>query len=240
VFVTRDGHDPFPLPRSPGAIEAAALLADGRVVSSDARRRLRFYAPDQGVLLADLDAPFHVMLLRPSATGTRLVTVASTTISTDAPALWDIERYQLIGRLSGHVGLVRSARFVRGGEILTTGADGTVRAWNGETGQLHQIYRGSARFLADAALDPSGTLLVAGGGDGLLRFWDVATGRLLWKFSAHKSYLIGVHFEGDEIVTRGFGGDVARWGFPGAPQLMEGCKAKVALNEHEACTMIPK
>jgi hypothetical protein len=47
-------------------------------------------------------------------------------------------------------------------------------------------------------------MVVAGGGDGLLQFWDTATARPLWTLPAHKSPLIGLHFEGTAIVTRGF------------------------------------
>jgi hypothetical protein len=47
---------------------------------------------------------------------------------------------------------------------------------------------------------------VAGDTDGLLRFWDTANGRLLWTLPAHKSHLVGVHFEGNDLVTRGFAG----------------------------------
>jgi WD40 repeat protein len=89
------------------------------------------------------------------------------------------------------------------------------------SGQLLRTYRGSARYLADATLTPDGSMVVAGGGDGLLRFWDTSNGRPLWAMPAHKSALIGLHFEGADIVTRGFGGEVARWSVPKAPDIAE-------------------
>lgn len=60
-------------------------------------------------------------------------------------------------------------------------------------------------------LSPDGAMVVAGGADGSLRFWDTTTGHQLWAQTVHRSYVIGIHFEGDEIVTRSFIGDVARW-----------------------------
>jgi WD40 repeat protein len=72
---------------------------------------------------------------------------------------------------------------------------------------------------------PDGALVVAGGSDGLLRFWDVSNGRLLWKLAAHKSYIIGVHYEGDDIVTRGFSGDISRWALPQASSIIDACHA---------------
>ncbi|HEU4733071.1 MAG TPA: hypothetical protein VFT22_34495 [Kofleriaceae bacterium] len=108
-----------------------------------------------------------------------------------------------------------SARFIRGDrEILTAGGDGVARRWDGATGRLIQRYAGSPRFLIDAALAPDGAIVVTGGGDGMLRFWDAATGAQLWALPAHRSAVAGIHFEGDELVTRGFTGEIARWRLP--------------------------
>lgn len=140
--------------------------------------------------------------------------------------LWDLEQYRLVTRLEGHVGFVYSARFVSGGqEIITAGADGTARRWDGGTGLLRQIYRGGVRFLADATLTADGSMLVAGDGDGLLRFWDL-TGHQLWKLQAHRSHTVGIHIEGDDLVTRGFGGDVSRWTLPRSEAVIEEALAK--------------
>jgi WD40 repeat protein len=165
------------------------------------------------------------MSVRPSPDGLRLITIPSYAGKSVPPGLWDLEHYRLIASLEGHVGRVFSARFAGNSEIVTAGGDGAVRRWDGATGQLRQIYRGSSRFLADAMLYPDGSMVVAGGGDGLLRFWDASSGRLLWTVQAHKSFVIGIHFEGDDIVTRGFGGDVARWTLPTLDSVIEACTA---------------
>jgi WD40 repeat protein len=73
-----------------------------------------------------------------------------------------------------------------------------------------KVARASAR-IGDATLDPSGSYVVGGGSDGRLRYWDVATGRALWITEAHKSAILGVHFEERALVTRGVGGEVSRW-----------------------------
>jgi WD40 repeat protein len=158
------------------------------------------------------------MLLRVSDSGRSLITVPSYT-QADPPTLWDLENYRLVAQLEGHE-QVRSVRFVADQKILTAGSDGAARLWDG-TGRLLKTYRGSTRFLADATLSPDGTMIVAGDGDGFLRFWDTASGRQLWTLQAHRSHLIGVHFEGADIVTRGFAGDVARWRLPAPEQVIE-------------------
>ncbi len=221
VLVTPDNGAQLALPRSTGGIDAIAFLPDGRVVSADAGKRLRVY-DRVGAILADLEIPMRVMSLR--ADGTHLVTVPVAPITTDTapPLLLDLEHYRVIAQLEGHVGRVFSARWVAGNQILTTGGDGTVRLWDGSTGQLRTTYDGGKRFLADAALTPDGWV-IAGGADGLLRFWDAATGRQLWALQAHTSQIIGVHVEGRDVVTRGFSGELSRWSLPRPEQVIRAC-----------------
>ena len=139
--------------------------------------------------------------------------------------LWDLEHYRLVAQLDGFAGRVYSARFVgRNLEVLTGGTDGAPRLWDGMTGQLRQTYRGNSRFLADATLTPDGSMIVGGDGDGSLRFWDAATARPLWLLRTHKSHLVGLHFEGEDIVTRGSAGDVARWTLPNPERTLWACE----------------
>jgi WD40 repeat protein len=101
------------------------------------------------------------------------------------------------------------------------GADGAARLWNGETGQLLSTYRSSSLFLADAVVSSDGSMVIAGGSDGVLWFWDRATARPLWTLQAHGSDVVGIHLEDDDMVTRGFAGDVSRWNLPKPEQVIE-------------------
>jgi WD40 repeat protein len=140
------------------------------------------------------------------------------------PELWDLVGYRHLAQLNGHVSRVFAARFVdEDRAILTAGADGTARLWDARTGAHIRTFQGDSYFLADATLSPDGSLVVAGGGDGYVRFWDASSGRLLWMLQAHKSYVIGVHYEGADIVTRGFWGDVSRWTLPLPRTIIEVC-----------------
>jgi WD40 repeat protein len=236
LLVTRDGRDPIALPTSSGGIDAAGFLVDGRVVAADARGRLRVYDPDRNSVIVELETPNRVRMLRISLDGRRLITVPSYLLGkTVPPALWDLEHYQLIAQLAGQGGQVFSARFVAGGrEIITASGDGAARLWDGVTGQLRQTYRGSTRVLADATIAPDGSMVAAGGSDGLLRFWDTGSRRLLWTLPVHKSPVIGIHFEGDDIVTRGFGGEVARWRLPRPERVIAAC------SDREVCGIVSR
>jgi WD40 repeat protein/serine/threonine protein kinase len=230
VLVARASGALLALPVTPGGIDAVGFLNDGRIVASDSRRTLRIYDA-AGAVLAELEMPVRAMSLRTE--GTRLVTVPMFSDQTGPPVLVDVDRHRVVGQLEGHVGRVFSARWVTGNLIMTAGGDGSARLWDGSTGRLRQTYRGSSRFLADATLTSDGFAL-AGGGDGMLRFWDAASGRLVWALPAHKQPLIGVHVEGEDIVTRGFTGELARWRLPSPEQVIGAC------SEHQRCAIVQR
>jgi hypothetical protein len=77
-------------------------------------------------------------------------------------------------------------------------------------------------------------MVLAGGGDGLLRFWGTDSGRPVWTLLAHKSHVIGIHFEGDDIVTRGFGGEVSRWTLPNPEGVIAAC------SDREVCGIVSR
>jgi WD40 repeat protein len=239
LLVTRDDQAPISLPAASGGIDAVAILPDGRVAASDTRSQLQIYDADRNIVLASLAAPTRVGLLRPSQDGLRLISVPSYTGNTAPAVLWDLERYHVVAKLDGNVGQVLSARFAASGTIITTGNDGAVRLWDGATGQPRQIYRANSRFLADATLSPDESMVVAGAADGLVRFWDAARARLLWTLHAHRSHVVGIQFEGDNIVTRGFGGDLARWKLP---TLIEACGhgGEISGLAGNACAIVPR
>lgn len=96
---------------------------------------------------------------------------------------------------------------------MAAGIDGTARLWD-RSGHVVAAYRGASRFLGDADLSPDGQFVAAGGADGRLRFWEAATGQPLWTTPAHTSAIVGVHYDGDDLITRGEAGDIIRWHLP--------------------------
>jgi WD40 repeat protein len=208
-----------------GGVDTVELLPDGRIVVADAARRLRVYA-SSGAVLADLETPARIMSTRREAD--RIVALSSYTGPTAPPILVDLEHYRIVALLDGHTGRVFSARWTSDQRIITAGADGTARLWDGRRGLPLQTYSGGPRFLADAMLTHDG-LVVGGDADGFLRFWDEATGAKLWILRAHKSAVIGVHLTSDgsgDIVTRGFTGEVSRWHLERPQQVIDMCGRK--------------
>jgi len=120
---------------------------------------------------------------------------------------------------------VFSARWIAADKILTAGSDGTVRLWDGSTGQLRHVYRGRSGIFTDTTLTVDG-FVMASGADGLLQFWDQDTELLLWVLHAHATPIIGLHVEGDDIVTRGITGELARWRLPNPGQVIDACSGQ--------------
>jgi eukaryotic-like serine/threonine-protein kinase len=228
VRVTREDGTELALQASAG-VDAAHLLSDGRVIVSDAERRLHVYSTD-GAVLADLEMPVRMMSLRHE--GARLIALPSYTGTAASPVLVDLDRHHVIAQLEGHVGYVFSARWISAAQVLTAGSDGTARLWDAATGRLIRVYRGGTRFLADAVLISD--MVIGGDGDGLLRFWDAGSGAKLWTLPAHKSAVIGLHVEDGDIVTRGFSGEISRWRLPKAEDVVEAC------GRHTACAIVPR
>jgi WD40 repeat protein len=81
LLITHDESDPVALPPSRAGIDAAAILADGRIVVADASRQLRVISPDHKTLLTDLAAPSRIRLLRPAPDGRRLAWISTGTRS---------------------------------------------------------------------------------------------------------------------------------------------------------------
>jgi WD40 repeat protein len=204
LLVTRDNGAALSLPASSGGIDVAGFLPDGRIVAADARRRLRLYTAS-GLSLADLEMSARARTLRTSVSSNRMVTVPSFTGKAAMPELWDVEHYRQIAQLDGQEGQIVSARFV-GEDVLTTWNDGAARRWDGMNGQLRQTYRGGTRHAASA--------------------------RPLWKMPAHRSRLVGLRVEGNEVVTRGFSGDISRWALPVPERILEAC------SRHERCAIV--
>jgi WD40 repeat protein len=97
--------------------------------------------------------------------------------------------------------------------------------WDAATGRQLTVYRGGPWFISDAAL-LNDSVVMAGDGDGQLRFWDAATGARLWTLQAHASWVVGVHLQDGDIITRSYTGEMSRWRLPPAEQAIEECNRR--------------
>ncbi|HEX4422851.1 MAG TPA: protein kinase [Kofleriaceae bacterium] len=215
VLLTHDGARSLAMPDAPSGVDAVGFDPDGRIVVAYDDRQLRVFASEHATILTTLVAPNRVMSLRFSSDGRRLITLPKRRGSANGkptqPALWDLEHYQLVRELEGHRGQVFGARFLDDDEILSAGSDGTARLW-GADGRLNRTYRGSHSVaVSDAVLSPDRNFVVGGCGDSALHVWSKESGRQVWTLPVHRSSVMGLHWEGNDIVTRSFSGEISRW-----------------------------
>jgi WD40 repeat protein len=216
------GDDGAIVARDIGAgVDAVAKLTNDRVIAADARGVLHVLARGaRGLeIISTLTGSARVRMLRPSPGGRHLLTLPRIDRN-GQPMLWDLA----VGRGAELAGQVFGARWVDGNRIITAGATGGARLWDGTTGNLLRTFRGGSRYLADAALDPTGTIVVGGGADGVLRFWDADTGSQLWTTPAYKSPIVGLQIDGEAVITRGFGGEITSWKLPDPNSVIDACR----------------
>jgi WD40 repeat protein len=93
-----------------------------------------------------------------------------------------------------------------GRRAISGGADGTVRVWDLESGELLNALTGHDSFVAAVAITADGRRAVSGGGDGTVRVWNLDSGELLLVLADSVSEVraVAVSADGSRAV---FGGD---------------------------------
>ncbi len=128
--------------------------------------------------------------------------------------LWDATRFQTIGAFRGHTGQVSSASFSRdGAQVLSLGADGSVRLWDVASRQERVVYAAKAPAHwrgTSAALSPDGTLLAVPASQGV-QLLDVKSGAAVATLGGHPTWIGHVVFspDGTRLAVAGDGGEDA-------------------------------
>jgi WD40 repeat protein len=73
--------------------------------------------------------------------------------------------------------------------LATCSADGTVRLWNPQTGQILRTLTGHTDWVYAVAISPDGNQVAAGGWNGEVRVWNVADGKEVKAFNASPGYV---------------------------------------------------
>ena len=106
--------------------------------------------------------------------------------------------------LVGHRGAVTAVAFAPDGQRLVTGgADGTIRFWDGADGRELLCLRGHRSEITAVAFAPDGQRLVTGSTDGTVRFWDATSHRELRALEMHAGpvWAVAVSPDGKRFVT---------------------------------------
>ncbi|OAX37139.1 WD40 repeat-like protein [Rhizopogon vinicolor AM-OR11-026] len=115
-------------------------------------------------------------------------------------------------KFEGHTGRVRGVIHLHE-RIITCSADGSLRAWNVESGKQRQYWKDGKSGVYTIALSPGGNKLVSGSRDGAVRLWDMDTGKVIAKWMGHTEIVRSVCWsrDGQRVVSGSEDGTVRVW-----------------------------
>jgi WD40 repeat protein len=110
--------------------------------------------------------------------------------------LWNVEAGTMIRRLvdkslddeASQGGIYEVSFSEDGSMLLSRAADGTVKVWDVQTGDLKQTFRINDRVHGRASFSRDNRYVAAGDRKGEISVWEVSSGKMLWK-QRLKSYL---------------------------------------------------
>ncbi len=87
--------------------------------------------------------------------------------------LWDVVKGDLISVLSGHVDVVKKAKFTPDGQYIASASeDNSVRVWDVNNAEQIWKYESDSYFLS-CSITPDGKYLAASSRDGTIKIWDL-------------------------------------------------------------------
>lgn len=119
-------------------------------------------------------------------------------------AILNAESRELHRELAGHSRAVLACGWLSRNSALTAGADGTLRVWNTETGELIRSLSQHTSAVYDLAVQPveatERRLVVTVGGDRTVRFWQPEIGRMV-RFARLTSAPLAVVWSSDGALA---------------------------------------
>jgi WD40 repeat protein len=114
----------------------------------------------------------------------------------------------------GHDDEVTGVAFdAKGKRVASASADGTIKVWDAETGQVLHTLRGHAGRVEDVAFSPDGQQMASAGYDQTVKVWDVATGNECYTLRGHDAEVACVAFspDGQRLASASWDKTVKVW-----------------------------
>jgi WD40 repeat protein len=217
VFNVADFKEALTLPGHTQTITRVAFSANGQVLASASQdQTVRFWNTATGQPLGVVGA--H----RGGVQNVALHPNGAAVYSVGDDGLLKYWTLPLVAprALPGHKGDIFALTLsADGSQVLTGGADQTVRGFAFANGAANRQLTGLATPLKALALHPAGTMIAAGSGDGKLSLWTANDNKLAGQYLAHNNGTNAVAFQpqGAQIMTGGADGTLRTWTVPPLP-----------------------
>ena len=215
LWSTETGYPKFLLMGHSWSVSSVIFSSDGNnLVSSSGkaflwdvktgRRKASFISPEK-----------FSFSLRFTPDGSALVGYAEAwyeDISDNRIWIWDTQTGKQKFILREHKGRITRTLFTPDGKKLVSGsADGTMRFWDLETGELITTLK---EYDPDSpiAFSPDGQTFASGGENAKILLWDLSTGKLKTTFKAYNPVRrINFEEDGKTLITSGTDGTTLLW-----------------------------
>lgn len=119
-----------------------------------------------------------------------------------------VENFNLSETIAAHSDPVYSVAIAPSGNLMASGsANGTVKLWNPETGELVNTLSHHQSFVWSVAIAPNGETLASASADNRVVLWNASNGRRLHVLAGHRDQVRAVAFSPDsQTVASGAGG----------------------------------
>ena len=112
--------------------------------------------------------------------------------------LWDFDKGQMLSRIEGHRGAVRSLKFTADNSLISCGNDGTIIIWNTDDYSQANILKGHTKPVSSILLTNDDSSIISGSWDGTIRIWDAISGECEHIIYAHDQHILDLTMSSTE------------------------------------------